>query len=695
MAGTPRHIKSDPSAQMLRHVTFGAPLTFFWGIILTIALPLLWMSSQLWSMAVVAQFAPWFVALIVLVGWAGLHIFVLGDQVAPPRTSVLCVDVAALMLITGLYYLPVRYFFALDEAQWLLMAKNILEGYGVVDVSGNSNLYRVGYVAYYMLMYLVGGLRGAAIAPALGLTAFVSMLFLTAQRLYGPATAAITVVLFALTPREAIITAQLIDGLAGAVVFGFVLLSLEGKRNSEVLWGGLCGVVLVIAFLVKETALLCLPLPFLLRFFTNYGSDKRLAGFSVATALLFAVILPLQVIDAHSGAAYFRSEDLTPQQLSLFTPDGSLLYEISIGCLNFFVGLAAYFYRAGHDASLLRFMPELALLPFALLAMVKRELRNEDRAALLTVAVFVPLMAATGWLDWRPEQALVVIGFFHIFIARLLLDFANLFLLPRFAAIAAAILLAVLVFFVDTRTNGYYASLQNVLFGRLVYGETVKLHAEAKGSREFWSYLASSASLDSKVWSAATQAGVSGVLGSGVHFWVAPVPVHVLGMPGVVSGYIKPGPAAIRGQIWGVYGMSEPSVDSPFFILYKDDLRQGNQYVSRTILATELWPWLKPLPEMLDGTVMRRVAKFDTPSGDLGPIEVFTWSPQDYSNHIGRKYVHETALKQLDLLRRQAPLEFEWYSKMFRAGGIDLSEPVLRRLLQGQEMEDIYVIREK
>jgi hypothetical protein len=189
------------------------------------------------------------------------------------------------------------------------------------------------------------------------------------------------------------------------------------------------------------------------------------------------------------------------------------------------------------------------------------------------------------------------------------------------------------------------------------------------------------------LWSSATIAGLSGALGSGVHFWIAPLPVHVLGMPGMVSGYIKPGPAEIRGKIWGLYALSEPSADSPFFVLYEDDIRQARQNVSCTVLAWEIWPWLRPLPAMLNGTLMRSAALFKTPLdqlGTLGTTEVLTWSPQDYEENIDRRFVHETAVKQLELLRRQAPAEFEWYRQKFRDGGLDLSDLVLSRLLQGQ-----------
>jgi len=624
---------------------------------------------QLHQMSDFPHFVSWFVVL-------GLAVLALAAAPTLGRSSgpatVLATIVAFAIALT--FLVPRQYDVALDEAQWLSAAKNLIEHSQFLDISGNFNIYRVGYVLCYALAHALFGTAGAALVPFFSLSIFIALLLAASCRLFGWPTAIVGTALYVLTPRQHYLTPQLIDGACSAMIMAMFLLMISRDKRHDIWRGTLAGVACFVAVSIKEAAIVVVAFPALCFVIGgSFGSRSRIASFYLTALPVLTVYLILQTSLNVPNDPYFRSDDLSLQQLTFWPVSDSFFSSAVQAVGNAATGLGSFFFNRSHFSSLFNFMGIVVLLPPALLLSVITAYRGgrEDRALLAMIALYIPIMSAAGWLNWRPEQALPAVALFYVLIARFLTVLSLNMRWRRASFASGFLLLALALLFQDTRSGfGYYRSFENSQLSLLIGGRPPQFEVKFKGSPELWSEFTSASATGARIWSSPAMPALSSALARDVPVWIAPVPIHVLGMPGLVSGYVKQGSMTVRGRIWGVYAVAPASPRSPLYLIYRDDLEKGYRNVGLTVLATGGWQWLAPLRMMLAPALM--TSNEQIPTNDFGMVHLLRWNSEPYNTNIDRQFVHQDALRHLDHLRTTNPDAFRWYMARLAEGGLDI-----------------------
>lgn len=625
--------------------------------------------AQLYQMSDFPYFASWFFV-FGLALLAVTAIFVLGHSSA--SGTVLASIAAFAVALT--FLVPRQYDVALDEAQWLSAAKNLLDHSQFLDLSGNFNIYRVGYVLLYALGYALFGIPGAALVPFLSLAIFIALLLAASWRLFGLPTAIVGTALFTLTPRQHYVTSQLIDGACSAMVMAMFLLMVSRDKRRDIWRGMLGGFACFVAISIKEAAIVVVAFPVLCFVVGgSFGGRSRIAGFYLVVLPLLSVYVILQIFLNVPIDPYFRSDDLSFQQFAFWPASDSFLSSVVRAVGNAATGLGSFVFNPSHFSSLFNFMGIVVLLPLALLLSAIAAYRGgrEDRALLAMITLYIPVMSAAGWLDWRPEQALPAVAFFYVLIARLLTFFSLSMRWPHASFVSGFLLLALALLFQDTRSGfGYYRDFENSQLSLLIHGRSPRFEVKFKGNPELWRRFTSESATATRIWSSPVLPAVSSALASDVRVWIAPVPFHVLGMPGLVSGYVKQGSTTIRGRIWGVYAVAPASPRAPLYLIYRDDLEKGRRNAELILLTSGDWPWLAPLRAMLEPTLMTLSEQISTT--DFGIVQFLRWSFNSYDVNIERQFVHRDALRHLEYLRNMNPDAFRWYMTRLTEGGLNI-----------------------
>lgn len=292
-----------------------------------------------------------------------------------------------------------------DGWGYMTQGLNLATGHGYADTDGQPWIYRGPVFAFWLaLFYKLFGASVATSYVAVRLSYGVNALlvYLLTARLLGRG-AGLTAALLAATSASLADWSGIvhIDPLLPALVLGYLLLLLAAFEAASAARFAAAGVVLGVAFLFKELAVLFAPLPVLWWAVIGRWRTARRAG---------GVALGLAVAAAIAALWWFHLQRLTGRFLPLGPgPSGGAVAEI-IDAFRRDPGwvLAALiqFYRTV-AAPAFGFAPLFAL---AWLAAFVWAVRGREWARVLSAAFlcFLPMLLYQGLAGWRPRHAMIL-----------------------------------------------------------------------------------------------------------------------------------------------------------------------------------------------------------------------------------------------------------------------------------------------
>ena len=181
-----------------------------------------------------------------------------------------------------------------DESLYVAEALNIASGKGLTYPTGEPIVHRAPlYPAMLAATFKAAGasLEAAYWLPRLVLIANVLLVFLLARALFGAWAGLCAGVLAAASPYlRGMGTTLFLDGTETAFILGSLLLLWQAEERRSVPVSAASGALLGLAFLVKESAVLLLPLPAVLALFFGYRTGWKRSllawygGFAALTA---------------------------------------------------------------------------------------------------------------------------------------------------------------------------------------------------------------------------------------------------------------------------------------------------------------------------------------------------------------------------------------------------------------------------
>lgn len=201
-----------------------------------------------------------------------------------------------------------------------------------------------------------------------------------------------------------------------------IFVALEEKKT---IWFIFAGLALGAAFLVKESAIVFFPLPFLaFIFIREYRQAKNLWGvilfYLISAGILAAAGIYLNNTDwlwlRHPLEYRISGVIGTEKGLSVFS-----LFK------SYFAGLGSYIFSKNHDYSLSAVFPLYPIFIIAWIDTIISAFKANKSGCIFTVflLLFSPVLSRTGAMDLRVGQGIIFIAITYLITANFLLKFAR------------------------------------------------------------------------------------------------------------------------------------------------------------------------------------------------------------------------------------------------------------------------------
>lgn len=316
-----------------------------------------------------------------------------------------------------------------DQLQYMTVAKNIAIGHGMTDI--NSNLFpcRPGYtifLAFLNTIFDITPLRMVYINNFIFSLLTLSIFYL-ACTVFNKRTAIFTLLLFLTDPGIVQWGHINLDATWPLLlIFSLILLIAHGSKYNDLLFGIIAGSAVGLAFLVKEWAILFIPMPLMICFMKLSEIRRgRIIAFYLAAAIpiliwayyvLFVVNFGIKGI--WGGIDYSHS-------LGSIAGEKSFLQSLMNIFEYFLKGSVRYFYNPNARAGTFA-LNHLLLFPLvgsALLWSIWKSVRHYDRSNILLLSVillFMPFSAIVANFEYRYQQNLLTISILYILTASLI-----------------------------------------------------------------------------------------------------------------------------------------------------------------------------------------------------------------------------------------------------------------------------------
>ena len=325
------------------------------------------------------------------------------------------IAVALLVLLGLITFLATELSVSTDLGKYMGTAVDLLHGRGLVNAEHLPVYYRPGFPLLISASFAIGGVSVESAFWVIRLFAILGpvCLYLVGSALWNR-TAGVIAALLALSSYSINYWSyRHLDHIWPVFVllsFLFLYLALEREKLR---WFVASGVALAAAYLVKEVAILFVPLPFLVVALTSgYRTRRRLLG-AVVSVLPFAAVFILWGLYIHLqggdlGWLLGQQGDVAVGELRQLGSDGVFAGILAMAG-RFFAGLGSFLGHPAHDHSL---FSNFVLAPFLLFSwgvILASAVRGDrrDKLVALTALCISPVLSRVGVNDMRLGQGLL------------------------------------------------------------------------------------------------------------------------------------------------------------------------------------------------------------------------------------------------------------------------------------------------
>jgi len=599
------------------------------------------------------------------------------------------------LLLALATYVTVEISVTSDMGWYMNSGLNIAQGYGYSDIDQTPILHRApGFPLMIAASYKILGISVFSAFWVVRLFAILSplCLYLVGSALWGRTTGVIAALLSLSSYSINYWSYRHLDHVWPVFVLFSLLFLYLALERTKLWWFVASGIALAAAYLVKEVAVLFVPVPFLVVALTNrYRTRRRLLG-AIISVLPVALVLILWGLYIHLqggelGLILGQQGDMAVDQLQGLSSSGIVSGIFSVA-RSYFAGFANYFVHPDHEHS---FFANFVLSPVFFLSwvvVIGASIRGDRRDRLLVLAVlcFSPVLARVGLKDMRLGQGMPFFLLTMLATARVIpvvvktslwkvgsllqRKWIGRALTPCALVCVIGVLLGVQMF-VGEKNNA--AFLRNSAFLRVMLGESVEFSVSG--------VFGDPASQEAGEWimrelPPGTRLAVSKLSeGKPIYFYSeGACPIHVLP---VIQTNIMTGVSPRTGAV--IFLSSWAAKVTPlnkFYVLTESDLlemlaKDGIEYVivshHRNFLSVyfESNPGFSQVVAFGQGKV--RVFKVNDPApvSDFKPLVTFT------------------AMRYLQRLKRDDPSEYERLVEDFFIGILGWSREVLESIESG------------
>ena len=375
----------------------------------------------------------------------------------------------------GLYALAIYakrdFYVAWDLSEYLSVAKNLAEGFGLITPENITDLNRI---AFHGMLAIPIALFGDTLQPIawtiIGFSClFVVLIFLLGARLYGNLVGILAALGFLVSPQLVFWVPRHIDPVWPCYLF-IALIMLLSQSKRDVIIGMGAAAMTIIAFMTKNVALLfvvsvtiCWALGIL------PGSRQRPLYFFITLAIaLVSWEVFSEYVAGHqtsdfpgqnalwSLARALQTDRIAPKDMTEFLSEAQARYPNPglphIVLYNAITALLTILHALGRyvksDDGLMGNIPAAPAILGAFFLIMARGIANRNPSDLVMMSLaiaFLPLVAVCAILGYRFPQALVVTALLYLAAAAIIVSSAAYLPFRATAQVLPALLAVILV----------------------------------------------------------------------------------------------------------------------------------------------------------------------------------------------------------------------------------------------------------